>query len=109
MRVNLNALKKVRVCVIDTSEMISVLGVSSPERRCQYIERLLDVMDYPLEVLPWEYEKIISPASPRVDDIDLSIFFDQLTTSLRKLGYEGEPLIVSPSKGMWVLLHFFKE
>lgn len=110
MGVNLKALKNVRVCIIDTSEFLAIAKVSDPALRCRYVGLMLRAMDYALEAMPWEYELQCNEyTDPTLEDQDVSCLYKQLTTSLWQLRYEGEPLIVSPSKGQWIILHFFKE
>lgn len=99
---------KAQVVLIDTADMLGVSPEASQSVRCRYVEHLLLDIEYPVTTLPWD-NVIDSNLLPIITDQDLAGFYHDLRASLVALSYMGEELIVSPSRGSWVLIHYYKE
>ena len=97
-----------QVVLVDTADLLGVSQDASQSARCRYVEGLLLDIEYPVTSLPWEAEISIF-TKPTIVDQDLPGFYLDLRASLVSMSYMGEELIVSPSRGTWVLIHYYKE
>lgn len=102
-----------QVLILDTVEFLGIPLTCSPEERCVYVEHLLKETDYPITGLPWERRKEFElnrqgPEFSLVRAKDVSVFYLELRACLISMGYLGEELLVSPSKGTLVIIHYYK-
>lgn len=99
--------RRLRACLIDTREFIAVSSVKDVDRRCQYVSNLIHDLGYPLVTLPWD-PLVNDELVPQIEQLDLENLFIQLKEGFKDLGYNGEEIILSPSKQSWVIVHFIK-
>lgn len=97
--------RRYRGCLIDTRDLIALAKIRDFQRRCEYVQVAVAQLGYPWVSLPWE-PIINRELIPQLEQNDLEMIFSQLRIGLSELGYNGEELIVSPSKGSWVIVSY---
>lgn len=98
---------KVQVVLVDSIEFLGLKATDPQSHRCQYVEHLLMTIDYPVGRMPWELP-LHQYHLPPVLDQDVVGFYEEVRTGLMTTSWRGEELYVSPSKGTWLLIHYYK-
>lgn len=101
-----------QVVIFSTQEMLGISPMASNESRCNYVADLIREIQYPVCTMPWvDRSEDASDGDPEWAGLrmfDVTGFYHELRSNLNEMGYLGEELIVSPSKGDLVLIYYFK-
>jgi len=98
---------KVQVVLVDSAEFLGLKLTDPQSLRCQYVEHLLMTIDYPVGRMPWELP-LHQYHLPAVLDQDVMGFYEEVRRGLVMTSWMGEELYVSPSRGTWLLIHYYK-